>query len=116
MREPVLQLSGPITGYWLSLLMPEPLTAMDILIPRGQFLFSQEQRAAQVKTSKLNGEICHLFRPQSAIEEEGRGLLHLLFSLLDRSFRLLTKCYLAYCKSGRERALYLLFTAALLIS
>lgn len=73
--------------------MPSP----DILIPRGQFLFSQEGRAARVKTPELNGEIGHLFRPHSPIEEEGRGLLHLLFSLLDTSFRLLTKCYLAYC-------------------
>lgn len=77
--------------------MPVPLTAPGILIPMGQFLFSQEQRAAQVKTSKLNGETGHLFRSRSPIEEEGRGLLHLLFSLLDTSFRLLTKCYLAYC-------------------
>lgn len=77
------------------------LDSLDIWNPRGQFLLSPEQRYAQVEMSEwdgeLNGETCHFFRPYPAIEEEGRCSLHLHFSLLDTSFRLLTKCYLDYC-------------------
>lgn len=38
-----LKLSWPIRGYQYGLLMPKPLTAFDILNPKGQFLLSQNR-------------------------------------------------------------------------
>lgn len=73
----------------------QALTTPDISIARGQVLFFQEQRATKPKTPEVNGEICHLSRPHSPVEEEDRSLLLFLLSLFDRSFRLLTKCCLA---------------------
>lgn len=72
----------------------QALAISDILIPMGQVMFSWEQRATQLKTSKV---LSHLFRPHSPVEEEDRSFLLFILSLLDTSFRLLTKCYLASC-------------------